>query len=317
MPNQLDELKKLSNIAISDIDTSQIKSFSATHVTVSSATILAHANQPHFARLLQKAIEDSRDQRWDSNYAKSIRHNLMLAIARDFSPHISGQVSIELDVDLAFDTEGLINQANAFHERYRFSRANSAQLLVKIPATWEGIAAARELRRTQIHSNITMVYSFIQAQVAADAEVLVMSIPVGAASNWYKTYQPQDYSSTDPGVDTLSHIHTNLKCLGYKTLIRGTEFNSINQVQLLAGCDQLELTPSLAQQLQQELSLLERKLDKATDIYERPPAVSEKEFRWHLAMNAMAHEKLAQDIRELDMNQYQLENLIKEKIESL
>ncbi len=317
MPNQLEELKKFSSLAIQEVDVSRVKSFSATHTAICSKTILSLLNEPQFNTILQKAINDSRDQRWNGDYAKSIRRNLILNFAKDFNAQLPGQISIELDADLAFDIDGIINQASNIHEQYRYSRASAAQLLIKIPATWEGITAARELKRRAINTHLTMVYSFVQAQAGADAEADVLSIPVGPASSWYQTYEPQDYSTNDPGVATLSHIYTNLKYLGYKTLIRGTEFSSIKQVQQLAGCDQLELTTLLAQQLQQEHHPLERKLDKPADVYERPPAISEKDFRWHLTINAMAHEKLAQDIRELDMNQYQLDNFIKEKIESL
>lgn len=317
MPNQLDELKKISSLATRELNVDQAKLCSATHVAINVKTILSHVHQPQFATRLQKAIDDSRNQRWDGNYVKSIRRNLILNIARDFNTHFHGQTSIELDADLVFDTEGLINQACEIHEQYRYGRANVEQLLINLPATWEGIAAARELKRKAINVHLTMIYSFIQAQAGADAEALLMSIPVGPISNWYQTYEPQDYSANDPGVATLSHIHTNLKCLGYKTLIRGSEFTHINQVQSLAGCDQLELTAQLAEQLQQQHSPLERKLDKATEIYERPPSMSERDFRWFLLMNTMAHEKLAQNIRDLDGDQYQLDCLIKEKIESM
>lgn len=318
MSNQLDALQKLSSLAIHDIDTNLLGLSSATHVNISTRAILSRIDTPQFSSALQKAIHTSREHRWDGNYVKRIRHNLMLNLARDFNAQLPGQASIELDAELAFDTEGLINQASGFYEQYRYSRANTAQLLIKIPATWEGITAARELQRKTINTHLTMVYSFIQAQAGADSQTQVMSIPVGPASNWYQREQPQEYSEAqDPGVTTLSHIYINLKYLAYPTQVRACELTNIKQIQHLAGCDQLELSPLLVAQLKQESSPLERTLEKVADTFERPPTLLEKDFRWHLTMNAMAHEKLAQDIRALEIDQQQLESIIKEKIESL
>ena len=43
--------------------------------------------------------------------------------------------------------------------------------LLKLAATWEGIKAAEELEKQEINCNLTLLFSFAQAQACAEAEV--------------------------------------------------------------------------------------------------------------------------------------------------
>jgi transaldolase len=164
------------------------------------------------------------------------------------------------------------------------------------------------------------VYSFIQAQACADAGVFQISIPVGPTCEWYKINEPgMDYSgANDPGVATLNSIYQNYKYFGYPTRIMGTGFNSVQQIQALAGCDQLAITPALLDELSKQTGSLERQLIAPIPAPEdyRPPAIPEKEFRWSFNYSVMAHAKLAGDIRSLDDTQRQIEEIISQYLEN-
>lgn len=65
-----------------------------------------------------------------------------------------GRVSIEVEPGLARDTEGTVAQAATLHERV--AREN---VLIKIPATQQGLAAIAETTAAGISVNVTLIFS--------------------------------------------------------------------------------------------------------------------------------------------------------------
>jgi transaldolase / glucose-6-phosphate isomerase len=75
-----------------------------------------------------------------------------------------GFVSIEVSPEFANDTEGTIKQAKELWER-----VNRPNLMVKIPATREGIPAIRESIAAGININITLIFSLDRYAAVMDA----------------------------------------------------------------------------------------------------------------------------------------------------
>jgi transaldolase len=75
-----------------------------------------------------------------------------------------GYVSIEVDPNLADDTEGTIAQATHFHEA--IARPN---LLVKIPATDAGVPAIEEMTARGFAINVTLIFSLTRHRQVAQA----------------------------------------------------------------------------------------------------------------------------------------------------
>src|SRR5829696_5938742 len=75
-----------------------------------------------------------------------------------------GYVSIEVDPNLADDTEGTIAQATQFHEA--IDRPN---LLVKIPATDAGVPAIEEMTARGYAINVTLIFSLDRHREVAEA----------------------------------------------------------------------------------------------------------------------------------------------------
>jgi transaldolase len=65
-----------------------------------------------------------------------------------------GFVSLEVSPRLAYDTEGTIKDARAFHERIAMPN-----LLVKIPATEPGVPAIRQMISEARNINVTLIFS--------------------------------------------------------------------------------------------------------------------------------------------------------------
>lgn len=73
---------------------------------------------------------------------------------------------------------------------------SSDELVLKhhqVPATWEGIQAAKQLKREGIECNMTMVVTMAQAMACAQANVASISPPIAAVS-LLSTYSRVEFS---------------------------------------------------------------------------------------------------------------------------
>lgn len=79
---------------------------------------------------------------------------------------LSGFVSIEVSPDLAYDTEATIKEA-----RHLFLTIGKKNILVKVPATREGIPAIEELTSEGTNVNVTLLFSIERATEVAEAYI--------------------------------------------------------------------------------------------------------------------------------------------------
>ena len=79
---------------------------------------------------------------------------------------IDGYVSLEIDPSLAFDTDGTVSGA-----RRLFSALGRPNVMIKIPATAEGIPAIQTLIEEGININATFIFSLAQYQAVSNAYI--------------------------------------------------------------------------------------------------------------------------------------------------
>jgi transaldolase len=89
----------------------------------------------------------------------------------------------------------------------------------------------------------------------------------------------------------------------------GASFRNLGQIEHLAGCDRLTISPELLQQLADDQTILERKLGSGAPAEARQN-LAESQFRWAMNEDAMATEKLAEGIRLFARDQEKLEALL-------
>ncbi len=75
-----------------------------------------------------------------------------------------GYVSLEVDPHLAHDTEGTIREAKEL-----FHRINRPNLMIKVPATLEGLPAVEELIYEGVNVNVTLLFSVDRYREVMDA----------------------------------------------------------------------------------------------------------------------------------------------------
>ena len=240
---------------------------------------------------------------------------LAVSIGLEIQNIVPGRVSTEVDARLSFDREATVARARRIIDLYESRGSSRNRVLIKIASTWEGIQAARELEQENINCNLTLLFGFTQARACADAGVYLISPFVGRIFDWYtantdiEIKQPED----DPGVQSVRRIFNYYKHHRYETVVMGASFRNTGQIEALAGCDRLTISPGLMEQLDADKEHLPRQLSPGeVSTGDAKSAPGEAEFRFELNDDAMAIEKLAEGIRNFVADQVKLENLFRE-----
>jgi transaldolase len=128
----------------------------------------------------------------------------------------------------------------------------------------------------------------------------------------------KDYAGPeDPGVISVTKIYNYYKQHGYKTIVMGASFRSVGEIEELAGCDFLTISPSLLEVLEHSNKTLERKLspELATrSTQQERVSFNEHSFRWGMNEDPMAIEKLAEGIRKFAADAAKLKKQLAEKL---
>ncbi len=115
----------------------------------------------------------------------------------------------------------------------------------------------------------------------------------------------------DPGVVSVTEIYNYYKQHGYKTVVMGASFRNTGEIEALAGCDRLTISPQLLGELDADKGDLPRVLSPDTKGDSKAQVIeTEAQFRFSLSQDAMANEKLAQGIRGFVADQVNLENFL-------
>jgi transaldolase len=229
---------------------------------------------------------------------------------------VPGRVSTEVDARLSFDRGMCVTKAEKLVRLYEEYGIDRSRILIKLASTWEGIKAAEELEKNGIQCNLTLLFSFAQARACAEAGVFLISPFVGRIYDWYNSRKPIDpyVVDEDPGVKSVRRIYDYYKKHRYSTVIMGASFRKVEQIQALAGCDRLTISPNLLEELANSDAPLERKLEPSTEGFHQPASLSEAEFRWEHNQDPMAVEKLSDGIRQFAIDQQKLEDVLSSRL---
>ena len=307
MTSKLEQLKQFTTVVADTGDLDAITRLKPVDATTNPSLLLKAAAMPGYAELLQNAISHAK-----GNVGLACDH-FAVSVGSGILKVIPGRISTEVDARLSFDEPALLNKANQLIELYDKAGVGRDRVLIKLASTWEGIRAAEKLEKDGIQTNLTLLFSFSQAAACADAGVFLISPFVGRIYDWYKKSSGTDYTgSDDPGVQSVTRIYNYYKANAYNTVVMGASFRNLNQIEQLAGCDRLTISPDLLEKLALDDGKLERKLAPG-HAGEPRLNLNEAQFRWASNEDAMATEKLAEGIRQFARDQEKLEALLSGK----
>lgn len=310
MTNQLLQLKKMSTVVADTGDVQAIAEYQPQDATTNPSLLLKAASLSQYQGLLQQATEWAKQQSEDvQQQTTDASDKLSVLVGLEVLKIIPGRVSTEVDSRLSFDTEASIIKARKLIALYNQSGIKNDRILIKLAATWEGIKAAEVLEKEGINCNLTLLFSFAQAQACAEASVYLISPFVGRILDWHKKQTGKESypADEDPGVISVTAIYNYYKQQDYKTVVMGASFRSVEEVLALAGCDRLTISPDLMAVLQSREQPIQQKLSDQNAPKQEVKTLTENEFRWLLNEDAMATEKLAEGIRNFTLDQIKLD----------
>ncbi len=313
MPSKLDQLRTMTTVVADTGDMESIRQFKPTDSTTNPSLILKAAELPAYARLVEEAIDWGRKTRAPVG---EVTDRIAVNFGAELTTIVPGRVSTEVDADLSFDTEAMIAKARKIIGLYRERGIGPDRILIKLASTWEGIEAARVLQREGIDCNMTLIFAFAQAAAAANAGAFLISPFVGRIFDWHvKAGEGPFDGETDPGVKSVRAIYGYYKTHGFKTVVMGASFRNTGEIEALAGCDRLTISPQLLGALSKDEGTLVRRLDPA-EAGAAPAKLSldEKGFRWMLNQDAMATEKLSEGIRLFARDLEALKNTVAQRL---
>ncbi|KAI1314879.1 Transaldolase [Mortierella claussenii] len=317
----LEQLKNYTTVVSDTGDFESIAVYKPTDATTNPSLILAASQKANYSHLIDDAIAYGKKLGGSSeSQVESALDKLLVNFGVEILKIVPGRVSTEVDARLSFDKEATIAKAKKIIGLYKDAGIGKERILIKIASTWEGIQAAKHLEAVEgIHCNLTLLFSFGQAVACAEAKVTLISPFVGRILDWYKASTKKEYvGAEDPGVVSVTKIYNYYKQHGYKTIVMGASFRSVGEIEELAGCDFLTISPNLLEELHKSNKKLERKVspELATSTAEQYPKVSfnEPAFRWELNEDPMATEKLSEGIRKFAADATKLEKRLAEML---
>ncbi len=313
--NQLESLRQFTTVVADTGDFEIMREHRPTDATTNPSLIFKAVQKDAYRPLLERTVRDHAHASTDE-----LVDRLLVAFGRQILEIVPGRVSTEVDARHSFDTKATIERARRLVQLYEQAGVARERVLIKIASTWEGIQAAAQLQAEGIRCNLTLLFSLTQAIACAEAKVQLISPFVGRIYDWYKKAAGPQWDESansgpnDPGVKSVSQIYAYFKTHGIATEVMGASFRNIGQIQALAGCDLLTISPELLEELSACTDTLQRQLSPDTARAQAPAlqSVNEVAFRTQLNEDAMATEKLAEGIRTFTNDALKLDALIEQ-----
>lgn len=186
---------------------------------------------------------------------------------------VTGRVSTEIDPRFAHDTDKLIARGRQILALYADVGVSKDRIVLRMPATWEAIQAAKVLESEGAATHLTCVFSFVQAVAAAQAGVSVIQINIGRLSDWYdrhpgvlrdpnapleaRAMAMAGYGAAEanPGILLVEKVYSYIRKANPKTKIMASGLRSKAEALALSGCDYIIVGPRVLESLQSSSTL--------------------------------------------------------------
>jgi transaldolase len=316
-PSKLAQLRDLSVVVADTGDYDAIKRLQPVDCTTNPTLVKKALDLPVYHDLIERELAWGRQQPAPTSeqVVHDVADRLTVGVGAMLSELVPGRVSTEVDADLAHDTAATIAKAHKFIAMYAERGVAKDKILIKVAATWEGVEAARQLQKDGIDCNLTLIFNKTQALACAEAGVFLISPFVGRILDWYVAAGQKPASiDEDPGVQFVRGVYAEFKRRGSRTVVMGASFRSTEQIEALAGCDRLTISPDLLEKLDADHGDLPRKLSPGAADGAAVTPIDSARFATDLAADPMATEKLAGGIDTFAKDLHALRDTIRGKL---
>mmetsp|Transcript_54108 Transcript_54108/g.150483 ORF Transcript_54108/g.150483 Transcript_54108/m.150483 type:complete len:393 (-) Transcript_54108:286-1464(-) len=222
---------------------------------VSARTVheaLSSGNWPDLDKLVDEALrneECSVDWELTEEGQSCFEESLFALVSKRLLgtlPYMA-RVSVEIPFTSLSTGVGAVRSGHRLMKMLKEVGVDSSRVLLRLPATYEGLRAAEQLGAEGVHVHLTHVYSLEQAALAKEAGVSAVQVNVGRIdkAGGDGTALARDiYSLLQPGDAANSQEK--------RTALIAASLRSEADVLALSGADYLLVPPSLLKQMQEE-----------------------------------------------------------------
>lgn len=336
--SQLEQLSKMTTLSIDSGDLKVIQKYADTGFITDATTNPLFVSQagmsgdPVYAKMVDDAVAfalSSDETSLEGQVALAI-DALAVNLGSSIASIVKGLISTEVNPKLAFDKDASISRGRRIIQMYKEKGIGKERILIKLPATWEGVLAAEVLQKEGIQCNLTLIFSFIQAVACAQRGATLISPFPGRVLDWYKAKEGRTGPTNpenDEGVILCKKIFNYYKKFHHDTICmpaswrpsRGTGYE-LDEILALAGSDRMTIPAPLLEKLNNCEDIVEQILDveSAKSCDEEligNGMIGESEFRYALLMDQAGEAKLAEGLRAFIAETDKLEAVITAKIE--
>lgn len=303
-------------------DPSIAKSFGARHVSLSASKINAAAQLAEHDAIVNRAVRWAQREIGKGGNRRMVGARAVERLGLEFAlallEVIDGDVVLEVDGRLAYKRRSLIERARTLWAELDERGADLGRVLLKFPATWEGIeAVAKVTDKNGIRCQVDLVFGLHQVAAAAAAGATVISPAVGRISDFHRKrdgvdgYPPEE----DPGVQAVREMRAYVATHHPDVLLAPGTFRGLEQaVALYEEADRLLLPPKLLQLLEGSTA----DLPPPSGPVAAPKALELDAATFHALHrdDEVAHAKLAASVQNLNWAIKSQEKQLTEWIES-
>jgi transaldolase len=146
-------------------------------------------------------------------------------LAAKFASRVDGRVSVEVDAKKS-TAEAIADKTERLLKMFREVNVETNKLLFKIPATWEGVQAIRQLENKGVPCHATLCYCLEQTALAAKANASLIQI-------YYARINSYGGDALALAQDTKSFIRS----VASPSKILAASIRSAADAKAMAGCD--------------------------------------------------------------------------------
>ena len=146
-------------------------------------------------------------------------------LAAKFASRVDGRVSVEVDAKKS-TAEAIADKTERLLKMFREVNVETNKLLFKIPATWEGVQAIRQLENKGVPCHATLCYCLEQTALAAKANASLIQI-------YYARINSYGGDALALAQDTKSFIQS----VASPSKILAASIRSAADAKAMAGCD--------------------------------------------------------------------------------
>ncbi|KAF8962173.1 hypothetical protein BDZ97DRAFT_1905315 [Flammula alnicola] len=286
----LDAVREAGIVIASDgAEYNKIGEFSPIDATTNPSLVYAAVSKPEYAHLLDEAIRYSQTRLPAGTLEERtelVLDRLLVQVGAQILSIIPGRVSISVDPRLGSSYTGILSKSRALVRLVEELHIPRSRILVKIPATATGIQAAHTLEvEDDIRTNLTLVFSLVQAVACAQAGVSVISPFIGRVKDWWAARavaegHPEGLDnqplSEHPGITLVHRIKAAYAKYGYTTQVMAAGFRKPEEIIELSragnrgGPDLVTLPPDLLDGLRQRDGEIDKSWIPSSEIFDIP-----------------------------------------------